>query len=90
VSSFRGHPVQTEYLARLDSGKLVVTNQRLVFLGTQRDVSIPLAKILQAEPFSDAIGIAREGKEARDIFLVVNPPYVLIYLNWLMTHQPAT
>jgi hypothetical protein len=87
VSSFRGHPVQSQQLSRIDSGKLVVTNKRLVFLGSKRDVSTPLAKVLQVEPYSDAIGIAREGKEARDIYLVSNPAYVVLYLQWVVGHQ---
>src|SRR6266550_3319938 len=70
VSSFRGHPVQSDVLAQLDQGTLVVTNQRLVFLGNKREVSTPVGKLIQIEPFSDAIGIAREGKESRDIYLV--------------------
>lgn len=87
VSSFRGHPVQSQQLARIDTGKLVITTKRFVFLGSKRDVSTPLAKVLQVEPYSDAIGIAREGKEARDIYLVSNPAYVVLYLQWVVGHQ---
>jgi hypothetical protein len=65
----------------------VVTNQRLVFLGAKRDVSTPLAKVLQVEPYSDAIGIGREGKESRDIYLIARPAEVLLYLNWVIGHQ---
>ncbi|HVC76668.1 MAG TPA: hypothetical protein VND96_09150 [Candidatus Micrarchaeaceae archaeon] len=87
VSSFRGHPVQSEYLAHLDTGKLVVTNTRLVFLGTKREVSVPIAKLLQIEPYSDALGIAREGKETKDVYLVPNPAYVLQILQWVISQQ---
>lgn len=84
VSSFRGHPIQTDVLAQLDVGTLVITNQRLVFLGTKRDVSTPAAKLLQVEPFSNGIGVSREGKEARDIYLVPRPAYILLYLQWVV------
>ena len=87
VSSFRGHPVQSEYLAHLDTGKLIVTNMRLVFLGAKREVSTPIAKLLQIEPYSDAIGIAREGKETKEIYLVPNPAYVIQYLQWVISQQ---
>jgi predicted nucleic acid-binding Zn-ribbon protein len=87
VSSFRGHPVQSEYLAHLDTGKLIVTNKRLVFLGDKREVSIPIAKLLQVEPYSDALGIAREGKETKEIYLVSNPAYVLLFLHWVISQQ---
>jgi len=87
VSSFRGHPIQSEVLATLDQGTLVVTNQRLVFLGSTRDVSTPVAKLLQIEPFSNGLGISREGKETRDIYLVERPAYLTLYLQWVVSHQ---
>jgi len=90
VSSFRGHPVQSEYLAHLDTGKLIVTNKRLVFLGTKREVSVPIAKLLQIEPYSDALGIAREGKETKDVYLVPNPAYVIQFLQWVISQQDQT
>jgi hypothetical protein len=87
VSGYQGHPIESQYLAQVDMGQLVVTNQRLVFLGAKKDVSVPLAKLLQVEPYSDAIGIGREGKESRDIFLVARPALVLLYLQWVISRQ---
>ena len=79
--------MQSDYIAKVDTGRLVVTNQRLAFLGGQRDVAVALTRLLQVEPYSDAIAIAREGKESKDIYLVANPQYVLLYLNWVTGHQ---
>lgn len=87
ISSFRGRPIQNEELSELDQGTLVVSNQRLVFLGSKRDVSTPIARILQVEPYSDAVAVSREGKEARDIYLVARPDYVLLFLQWVISHQ---
>jgi hypothetical protein len=87
ISSFRGHPIQTDVLSQLDQGTLVITNQRLVFLGTKRDVSTPVAKLLQVEPFSNGIAVSREGKESRDIYLLPRPAYALLYLQWVVSHQ---
>jgi len=87
VSSYRGQPIQSESLAKVDEGTLVVTNQRLVFLGSKRDISMPIVKLLQVQAFSDAVGIAREGKESRDIFLVAQPAYVVLFIQWVVSHQ---
>jgi hypothetical protein len=87
ISSFRGQPIQTELLTTVDQGMLVVTNQRLVFLGSKRDVSIPVAKVLQIEAFSNGLAIGREGKEARDIYLISHPAYITIFLQWVVAHQ---
>lgn len=87
VSSYRGQPIQSQYLSHIDTGQLVVTNQRLVFLGSKRDVSTPVAKLIHLEPYSDAVGVGREGKESRDIFLVQRPAELLLYLHWVIGHQ---
>jgi len=87
VSSFKGHPIQTESLVEVDVGTLVATSKRLVFLGSKRDISVPLAKLLQAEPFADALGIGREGKESRDIYQIEHPAYFLMFLQWAIAHQ---
>jgi hypothetical protein len=87
ISGFKSTPVQVESLNTVDSGKLIVTNQRLVFLGAKRDVSTPISKLLQIEGFSNALGIGREGKETRDIYVVSNPAYVALYLQWVVSHQ---
>jgi hypothetical protein len=87
VSSFRGHPVQSQSLTRVDTGQLVVTNQRLVFMGSKKDVSTPVAKVIHLEPYSDAVGIGREGKESRDVYLVPQPARLMLYLQWIINHQ---
>ena len=87
VSSFRGHPVQSQSLSHVDTGQLVVTNQRLVFMGSKKDVSTPIAKVIHLEPYSDAVGIGREGKEARDVYLLQQPARLLLYVHWIINHK---
>ncbi len=87
VSSFQGHPVQSQSLAQVDQGQLIVTNQRLVFAGQRKDVATPLAKLVAVEAYADGFGIGREGKESRDVYLVARPAEVLLYLNWVVSHQ---
>lgn len=87
ISSFRGQPIQSQYLAEVDTGQLVVTNIRLVFIGAKRDVATPLAKLVSVEPYSDAIGIGREGKESRDIYRIARPAELVLYLDWVVGRQ---
>jgi hypothetical protein len=84
VGSYRGHPVSEDVLAEVDQGQLVVTSQRIAFVGSARSTSIPLAKLLHVEVYTDGIGVFKEGKEAADIYLVDNPKYVLLYLNFVL------
>jgi hypothetical protein len=87
VGSFHGHPVEQQSLGRIDAGSLVVTNQRIAFIGATKSVSVPLAKLLHIQCYSDGLAIFQEGRESPDFFLVSQPKYVLFYINWFLTQN---
>jgi hypothetical protein len=60
-------------LRTIDSGTLVLTNQRLVFLGTLRTSEIPLKKIVSITRWLDAIQINMSGRQKAQLFSVDNP-----------------
>jgi hypothetical protein len=82
VGSFRGHPIQQQFLGKLDTGTLVVTNQRIAFVGHQKSTSIPLAKLMHVECYSDAVAVFQEGRENPDFYLTAQPKYALFMINW--------
>ena len=84
VGSYRGHPVEQQFLARLDSGTLVVTNQRVAFIGSTKSVSTVLSKILHVECYSDGVAIFQEGRENPDYYFQAQPKYVLFFINWFL------
>jgi hypothetical protein len=84
IGGFQGQPVSTQVLSKLDQGTLVVTTQRLVFVGTLKSVMVPLPKILNVEPYKDAIGVFREGRENPEFFLAPNAPEVYFYVEWVL------
>ncbi|HZK75210.1 MAG TPA: hypothetical protein VFD88_14575 [Clostridia bacterium] len=88
VGSFRGHPVEQEQLGKLDGGTLVVTNQRLAFIGSTKSTSVVFAKLLHVECYSDALAVFQEGREKADYYYVAQPKYVLFFINWFL-NQPA-
>ena len=47
----------------------------------------PIAKVIHLEPYSDAVGIGREGKEARDVYLLQQPARLLLYVHWIINHK---
>jgi hypothetical protein len=84
VGSFRGHPVEQQLLTRLDNGTLVVTNQRLAFIGSTKSTSVAFAKLLHVECYSDALAVFLEGRETADYYYVEQPKYVLFFVNWFL------
>jgi|GEM_PF-4477899 len=53
---------------QIDSGSLILTSQRLVFVGGLRTTSIDLRKIFNIIPFEDGFQINREGKNRPESF----------------------
>jgi hypothetical protein len=86
VGSFHGHPIEQQSLTKLDSGRLVITNQRIAFIGPTKSTSIPLAKLLHVECYSDGIAVFQEGRENPDYYLTAQSKYALFMINWFLNH----
>jgi len=66
VGSFRGKTVESTETVHAGTGMLVITNKHLYFGGgSGKDFRIRLDKIVSFEPFSDGIGIQKEGVRAK-------------------------
>ena len=52
----------------IDNGDLVLTNKRLIFIGTKRTVNIDLRKIVSIVPYRDGIESQRENKQKPEYF----------------------
>jgi hypothetical protein len=87
VGSFHGHPIQQQFLGKLDTGTLVVTNQRIAFIGRVKSTSSPLAKVLHVECYADAVAIFLEGRENPDFYLTAQPKYGVFMINWALTQM---
>jgi hypothetical protein len=57
ASSFSSTPIRESFTAVDDTGRLIVTNERIIFVGARNSFSWPLAKILSIERFSDGLQI---------------------------------
>lgn len=59
----RSHAVKHEVTAVDDSGTLVVTDRRLVFLGDAKTLVVPLTKIINVMPFTNGLRADIENKK---------------------------
>ena len=73
VSSTSGVSRSYGELQTIDSGQLVLTNKRLVFVGALRTSTTDLSKLVNVELFSDAIRVHRQGKQKAEIYNTENP-----------------
>jgi hypothetical protein len=68
VGQFKGNPVQSTHNVIVDKGILAITNKHLYFAGQAKSLKIRFDKIISFQPYSDAIGINRDGVTRADIF----------------------
>ena len=72
AGAFRSTSSSHEELKDVDGGDLVITNQRIFFVGAKRTVNIPFKKIVSLEPYSNAIVLHKDGREKAQYFLWPN------------------
>ncbi len=83
VGTFRSGPAPISGAQPIDTGVLVVTDQRLVFGGRAGTVAVPLAGMLAMDVYGDAVAVLQLGRDAGDLFLVPEPRLLAFYANWL-------
>ena len=59
-------------LRNIDHGTLILTNQRLIFIGSKRTTNIDLKKIIAIEAYKDGIASQRENKQKTEYFTGTN------------------
>jgi hypothetical protein len=57
----------------IDKGILTLTNQRVVFSGGFKTISLSLDKVISIDPFSDGISLHKEGREKTQYFVWKTP-----------------
>jgi hypothetical protein len=70
TGSYKVGRVTREQLVRLDSGRLYVTNKRLLFNGNAKNISLKLTKVLDVERYSDGIRVDKDS--GRDAFFLTS------------------
>jgi hypothetical protein len=64
ASSYTSTPVRESYTSVDDKGRLIVTNQRVIFVGAMSSYAWPLSKILSIQRFTDGVQINPVNKKA--------------------------
>ncbi|GIV14111.1 MAG: hypothetical protein KatS3mg021_2393 [Fimbriimonadales bacterium] len=68
-------------MAELDSGILVITSKRLVFLGSRRTLEKPLKNIVSIQPYSDGIQVHFSNRQKAAGFVVNDADLVAAILH---------
>lgn len=83
---FQSHPVIEREMTKVADGKLVVTSKRIVFVGSERNISADYKKILGVTPYAAGFEVEREGKKARELIKTADPVTPLVYVTYIINH----
>lgn len=68
-------PITVDAIVKIDSGKVFVTNKRIIFMGNNKNASLKLDKILDITTFCDAVKIEKD--IGRSPYLFTDEPVFL-------------
>ena len=69
TGGFKGHPIETTVMQRIDTGNVCLTDKNLYFASPMKSLKIPYNKILSIESYLNGIGIQKDGTNDKPIFL---------------------
>lgn len=65
VGAFKGTPVERHEIRNMGQGTLTITNKNIYFYSRMISIKIPFSKIISFTPFSDGLGIMKDGATAK-------------------------
>lgn len=68
TGGFRGTPVETTYMQRVGTGSVCLTDKHLYFHSPEQSLKIPFSKILSLDPYSNGLGLQKEGAREKPMF----------------------
>jgi hypothetical protein len=75
VGSFKGAPVQKQYLASEGIGDFFISDRNIYCYSKTKSVKVPIRKIISIEPYADGISLSRDGANAKPYIFTVDDPW---------------
>jgi hypothetical protein len=72
IGGFKGHAIDRTERVHVDTGLVAVTTKQIYFVGAKKAFRIPYAKIVSFEPFTNGLGIMRDGVSAKPQIFVTH------------------
>ncbi len=81
IGGTSGRSVSNQEWNKIDTGRLTVTNKRLIFDGGSADRTVPLNKIVSVESNLTGIEVSVEGRQKSMVFEAANPLILAIIIR---------
>ncbi len=67
TGGFKGHPIESTYMHKVGVGSVCMTDKHIYFSSPEKSVKIPYSKIISLDPYSDGIGLQKDGASSKPI-----------------------
>jgi hypothetical protein len=82
VGGYRGQSVEVgTKRVPADTGVLVISSQRAVFLGRKKTIELPLAKLVNLTLFSDGVQFHQSNRQTAPVFVVAAPDVAAAFVH---------
>ena len=82
----KGKRIETETAQHIDTGLLCITNKHVYFSGESKGIRIPFSKIIAFIPYSDGVGIQKDGASSKTQTFVTGEGWFVHNLLSNITH----
>lgn len=72
AGGFKGNPIDTVETVKVDNGILCTTSKHIYFKGASKGFKLPYKKILSLTPYSDGVGIQKDGVSSKPQSFITN------------------
>jgi hypothetical protein len=73
IGGSQGRSVSTQEWTKIDSGTLIITNERVIFDGSHELRTIPVKRIVSVDTLRDSVELAVESRQKNMVFEAANP-----------------
>ncbi len=82
VGGYRGQSVEVgTKRVPADTGVLVISSQRAVFLGTKKTIELPFSKLVSLTLFTDGVQFHQSNRQTAPVFLVAAPDVAAAFIH---------
>jgi len=87
VNFFAGQSLSASKLSKIDVGKLIITNKRIVFLGSKRTNEIPISRIISVDSFENGIAIHKTNKSRVEVYVSHAVHIIKLIVKWILKYE---
>ncbi len=87
VSLFAGQSRSQTELQKLDNGSLIITDERLIFIGNKRNTNIEYTNLLSLECYDNCVTVHKIGKSRAEVFFTSSSEIIKYFVEIFLKYK---